>query len=494
VDRRVAQGRPADPHAIRTPAPGEIASSRWVGLFGALGFFALALLAYFVGDEGTVRFYNHFVWQALAFLDGRAAIDYPVASSGDLPGNWFFNDVEVILGPDGQPTGFGRIPFPPLPAVFLMPFAAVWGIRTDSQAIAGLFGAVDVAIAWWMLGRLPIGTFARVAGTLFFGFGTVFFYTAELGTTWYFAHVVAVGLAMVAVGLALGADPHAAEDDDALEDEPPEPGPPAWRARHLLDVVDGRQVLVGFLFGLACTARLTVAFAAPFFLVVGSGRGWFGRGASAALGAAIPVGALLLYNLVTTGELLHSAYDHLYRAEALGYPTLGYHADWSIQDPRYIPQNLVIALLSAPAFFPDMIPAALGAHTPLCTEPGATRGLFDLACPIALPRDIGMSILLTSPAYLLAVPVIRRLYGRSRLVTGATVATLLVFVVNLMHFSQGWVQFGYRFSNDFVPFALPVVALGAHRLRDRPMLVGALVAASIAVTLWGSIWGAKLGW
>ena len=27
-----------------------------------------------------------------------------------------------------------------------------------------------------------------------------------------------------------------------------------------------------------------------------------------------------------------------------------------------------------------------------------------------------------------------------------------------MHFSQGWVQFGYRFSHDFVPFALIVVA------------------------------------
>ena len=29
-----------------------------------------------------------------------------------------------------------------------------------------------------------------------------------------------------------------------------------------------------------------------------------------------------------------------------------------------------------------------------------------------------------------------------------------------MHFSQGWVQFGYRFSNDFVVFALPLVAIG----------------------------------
>jgi hypothetical protein len=63
-----------------------------------------------------------------------------------------------------------------------------------------------------------------------------------------------------------------------------------------------------------------------------------------------------------------------------------------------------------------------------------------------------------------------------------------------MHFSQGWVQFGYRFANDFVPWALLLVALGAERLRDRRLLVGALVVVSIAVNAWGTIWGAKLGW
>ena len=64
-----------------------------------------------------------------------------------------------------------------------------------------------------------------------------------------------------------------------------------------------------------------------------------------------------------------------------------------------------------------------------------------------------MSVLLTSPAYLLAIPVLRR-YGRSRLVTGAVLAVGFIALVNLMHFSQGWVQFGYRFSNDAAPFAL----------------------------------------
>jgi hypothetical protein len=63
-----------------------------------------------------------------------------------------------------------------------------------------------------------------------------------------------------------------------------------------------------------------------------------------------------------------------------------------------------------------------------------------------------------------------------------------------MHFSQGWVQFGYRFSNDFVAFALPLVAIGMAR-RSRVGLLGvALIAVSIAVNLWGVIWGNVLGW
>jgi hypothetical protein len=229
-------------------------------------------------------------------------------------------------------------------------------------------------------------------------------------------------------------------------------------------------------------------------VLVGGGGGWLGRGASAALGAVIPVAALVGYNVVSTGEIFHPAYEYLYQAEAYGYPTLGYNPDWGIEDPRYIPQNLVIALFSTPVLLPDLIPAALGAHTALCTEAGAARGLFEEECPLLLPRDTGMSILLTSPAYLLAIPAIGWLYARSRLVTGATIAVFLIFIVNLMHFSQGWVQFGYRFSNDFAAFALLLVALGIHRLRGRPVLVGALVVGSIAVNLWGAIWGAMLGW
>jgi hypothetical protein len=155
--------------------------------------------------------------------------------------------------------------------------------------------------------------------------------------------------------------------------------------------------------------------------------------------------------------------------------------------------------LSTPEILPERRQDTLGTiDEPLCTQPGAQRGLFDTDCPLALPRDIGMSVLLTSPAYLLMIPALRR-YGRSRLVTGAALAVLLVVLLDLMHFSQGWVQFGYRFSNDAVPFALPLVALGLERMADgrrrwtMPVAM-TLIAVSIAVNAWGVVWATHLGW
>jgi hypothetical protein len=66
-----------------------------------------------------------------------------------------------------------------------------------------------------------------------------------------------------------------------------------------------------------------------------------------------------------------------------------------------------------------------------------------------------------------------------------------------MHFSQGWVQFGYRFSLDFAPFLLVAVALGAERLAGGAAgrrLIVALVVASVAIQAWGIAWSRTLQW
>ena len=103
-----------------------------------------------------------------------------------------------------------------------------------------------------------------------------------------------------------------------------------------------------------------------------------------------------------------------------------------------------------------------------------------------------MSLVLTSPALLLAIPALRA--WRSRLVAGAGLAVVVIATADLMHFSQGWVQFGYRFSNDFIPFLLLLVALGMERIGGVRRSVVVLVAVSVAVNLWGVAWGHLLGW
>ena len=502
MDRRVAQGRSHPRSPVPTPP------STFVTVAIGASLVAIALVVYTLSHP--YRFYDHFEWQAAAFLEGQAAIRYPVAATATSPGNAFFQDVLPVPTTDGVPRAL--VPFPPLPAVVLMPFVALWGLNADGQLIFAVLGALDVGIAWWLLGRLPIRTWVRFAATVFFGFGTVFWYAAQLGTTWYQAHVLAVGLALAAVGVALGGDRAAARSEDEVsvpigdESAAVAVDRPSSLAATLLP--DPRQFLAGLLFGLACTSRLTVVFGAPFFLLVGSGGSWQRRGWSAALGAVIPIGALLVYNLVTTGHILHPGYQHLYELEAGFYKPLNYHLEWWIEDVRYLPQNFGIMFLNTPVWLPNEVPSALGLGGPLCTTSGSMRGWFNPACPLLLPRDTGMSILLTSPGYFLILPALRWGYGHSRAVTGAALAVLLIGVVNLAHFSQGWVQFGYRFSNDFVPWALLLVAIGLDRVATRAsappswpitsrlllVLAVGLVGLSVLVNFWGVVWGDTLGW
>jgi hypothetical protein len=518
------------------------------------------MLVFLVSNPDRHNFYEHFTWQASAWLEGQAGIRYPVCpDSGQptFPGTpciWtaqpgqpyddFFLDVLPLKNPDGSLSGRALIPFPPLPALVLVPFVAVWGLNVDAQTLAALIGGLDVWLVWWLLGGLRLPLRLRIAATVFFGLGTVFWYTSMLGTTWYFAHVVAVAFTIIAVGLAIrndraavaegrwavdagrltdgldgsdgwadapdaGADEGdpadvadyaartsisdaaAADDSDEVADaasaaprlsvrsvlaEPRE----AFASGRPWQLIDAKQFVAGFALGLAATARLTVIFGLPFLAFVGSGRTPLRRTLSAGLGAALPVLALTAYNVITTGHIFHPAYEYLYQQEANGYPELGYNPSWSIEDLRYVPQNLML-MLAGP---PDVLP--------VCPN-GDVRSLFSATCPLIVPRSVGMSLLLTSPAYLLGVPAVLRL-GRSRMIAGAAIAVGVIAFANLMHFSQGWVQFGYRFSNDFVPFALVLVALGMLRLRTGWNWIVVLIGLSVLINAWGVAWGNILGW
>jgi hypothetical protein len=510
---RLAPGAEAAPLQARETSSlaAAAAGDRWERTIG-LVIAGFVMLVFLISNPARHNFYEHFTWQAAAWLEGQAGIRYPVCPSSGVPiidGTpcaWvadegqpyddYFQDVLPLSGPDGHPTGRAAIPFPPLPALLLTPFVAIWGLNTDAQTLAPIIGGIDVWLAWWLLGFLRPRLALRAAATLFFGLGTVFWYTSMLGTTWYFAHVVAVGLTILALGIAVRSDPDAVDEARAavLRAAGPDvvdrarPAVPVGTSaavgrtlrRWPWALVDRRQFLAGFVLGLACTARLTVIYGLPFLAFVGGGGTPARRVLSAGLGAAVPVLALLAYNVVTTGQLFHPAYEYLYQREATGYPDLGYNPAWSIEDLRYIPKNLGLML----AGMPDVMPVCL---------PGDPRSLFSATCPVIVPQPVGMSLLLTSPGWLLVIPAVLRI-RHSRLIAGATLGVVAIAIANLMHFSQGWVQFGYRFSNDFAPFALLLAALGIlglGRVRGR---VALLVGVSIAINAWGVVWGLILSW
>ncbi len=598
MERSIPQAGPSDGSPNRMPRAADTTTADaadWGAILFGLGLVLLCLVVYYISQPNRTNPYLHFVLQAQSWLDGQTSIPTPG-----------YQDVMPILDSAGQSTGRGIIPFPPLPAWVLLPFVAVWHVSTNEQLLATIFAAVDVGISYWMLGKLPVRRSVRLSTSIFLGLGSVLWYAAAIGTTWFWAHIVALGCLLLSIGLALSVDRDAAEpcpptDAIAAIRKMRWPGgwwsvvllgalgisgellvvlagagtPVAWltvlgvamcapaaalavvvagrtgvlapfavavvvvagvpalfiaaaQSATLIEVVDALlaaaivalwwlsrrngaavdralasfwaavsapesvQVAAGIFFGLAVTSRLTILFGFPFLILVGGGGTWLRRGILAGAGAAVPILTLLIVTYATSGHLFNPAYDYLYHLE-VGYP-LGYNSDWSITDLRYIPQNLVIMLFQAPQIMPDMRGVYPGQGEPVCVV-NTARGLFDAGCPLAMPNAIGMSILLTSPAYLVApfawLPA--RLRRLDRATVGATIAVLGIAVVNLMHFSQGWVQFGYRFSNDFAPFALILVALGANRIR-RFRLFLVLVAASVAINFWGVMWGTTLGW
>mgnify|MGYP001815044585 CR=1 FL=1 len=443
-------------------APGgrvEAALGRIDPVWVSVALFVAALVVYVGSNPARPDFYDHFVWQADAFLQGRSEIAYPVTEGPYQNGH--FQDV-LPTGP-----GRGQIPFPPLPAIVLLPFVAVFGLGTNGAAVAAVLGAVNVVLCWLMLLGVTPRRSAALLGTIFYGFGTVAWYAAMLGTTWFLAHVVASTFLFIAIALAVRADRVALVAHTE-------------QGRHAI----GRQFAAGLAFGTAALARLTTLLGAPFFVFVGGGGSWLRRAVSAGVGAVIPVLFLVLYNVATTGHVFHPAYEYLYQNEYRPRPEL-VNPDWGIEDVRYIPQNAGIMFLSMPERpLLDDDTCALGSIGP--------DRLFDRECAPLRPDPLGLSILLTSPAYLLMIPALLRL-GRRRIVAGAALAVLAIAIVDLMHFSQGWVQFGDRFSNDFAPFAMILVALGISRIGTGAISL-ALVAASVLINAWGVTWGVTLGW
>jgi hypothetical protein len=340
------------------------------------------------------------------------------------------------------------IPFPPGPAILLLPFVAIWGTSFSESQFAAALGAVNVVIFWQVLIALGISRRAKMLLVPFFAFGTVEFYCATEGAVWQYNHVAAMFFMLVAALLLLRKAPLA---------------------------------LVAFVFGFAVISRLPTLLAVPGILyyvyyqhnekmnLAGlTERAWLKDVAAFCVGLA-PFGLLTLgYDYARFHNFLTSGYHAVYLDYINGqrgiysyYKALFPNATpFKLFDPRAIPWHLYTLFLMPPRYVGDW--------------------------SVFRPSPYGMSVLLTSPAFVYALMVKRK----TPLKAGCWIAIALVSALIFCHYTQGWVQFGYRFLLDFAPFLLILTALGFDD-NDSPVhrrVQFNLVAISIVVCFWGNFW------
>jgi len=186
-------------------------------LLSQFAIFALFLAFYAITAGSDTSPYNAHVRQAFAFIHGHTYIDAP-------------NYIEhAQIGPYSYQL------HPVLPAILLMPFAVIWGMDTNQTIFSIAFGALDVALAWRLLGRFRLTINARTWLTVFFGAGTIVWYETVHGTSWGVSMVVAIAMTLIAL-------------DETFS--------------------TARPAVVGIFAALAALARYDLAFVWPIYLAL----------------------------------------------------------------------------------------------------------------------------------------------------------------------------------------------------------------------------------
>lgn len=399
----------------------------------ACALFLVSLVGFALISRGQHVHLNYFVPLADAFLHGRLYV-------AEAP-RWL-NELVPF-------EGRHYVVYPPMPAVLLMPFVAVWGAGMNQGLVSVAIGALDVALCYLVLQRFGLSARRAVGFSLLFAFGTIFWFSVQVGTSWHFAQVCALMFLWLALLETLGAKR-------------------AW--------------LIGLWLGGAAMSRLPTLMAFPVFvafflhasrreheratpLVLAAADAptplWHGVRAGSidlgrflrqcgAFGAGLGVvlAAYLAYNHARFGSPTITGY---YLIPGLLHEAQYQHGFFSLQS---IPRNLYGLLLKTPRFveeFPYLRPYRLG----------------------------GISLLLTTPFFLWAA----KARGWDWLTVGCWGAIALTLVPILLHADPGGEQFGYRYALDFYPFLLLLAIRGmGHRFSVRQ---GLAVAVALAINALG---------
>ncbi|MGD0017926.1 MAG: hypothetical protein ABSD62_01615 [Candidatus Limnocylindrales bacterium] len=315
----------------------------------------------------------------------------------------------------------------PLQLLPYLPFAAVPALQGIGRYIVGL--AFGVPAAWLSL-PLARAYGAKAADAywiaIFTAFGSLLWYISVFGDMYFLAHAES----FLALTILL------------LE----------WSGRR-------RPIVLGAALAVSFLARPTTVLAAvPFGLaLLWQSRMALTAAARSAIAFGLPVAAAIgvygWYNWVRFGSPLESGYA----ISLLRESTLESRRAVGVFSIAHVPENLRLALLA----------------------PLERIGKF----PYIGPSKFGMSMLLVSPALLTSIRAGFR-DGTARLLW---LAAALVAVPVFLYYGGGYVQYGFRYSLDFTPFLVALMAMGSQRWIGRPERI--LILAGVASVLIGVIIG-----
>jgi hypothetical protein len=397
----------------------------------ATGLYVVTSLVFFLFADAALLHehtpWNHFALLADAWRSGRLDLGGPPPAYTGNNDFSHFGDKWFVV-------------FPPFPALLILPLVLVTKdparVR-DGQFFLSLAGLAP-AILFLALeklrrfGRAQISERGSVGLSLLFAFGTVYFFSAEQGTVWFVAHVVGAVLAACYLLFALEAE---------------------------------RPWLAGLALALGFATRTPLLFAAPLFVLealrVCSAEDAFRSGDPRAIWAslkrarcarllgafAVPVVVVLLLTLLHNQRRFGDPFEVGYRY--LGIAWQHRIQKWGLFGYHYLGKNLGVAFTSLPYWTPNSAaPFQINAH--------------------------GLALWVTTPPYLWLLWPKRAL--APHLALWLTVAC--VAVPTLFYQNTGWLQFGYRFSNDYAVFLCALLATGGYKFGR-----GFLLAACAAVLI-----------
>ena len=440
-------------------------ASRW----GLVIIYAFFLGAYLIASGPRLKRhsqYNHFVYLAEGWLDGRLSL------KGQPPNENDWARVEVLTLSDGRTVRgkFGStgandrfyftkggsetigpeeirsrdsvryVSFPPFPAVPMLPFVAAAGLRFNDVVFTVLWAAFNPVLLFMLLRELVRRGYSKrtlrddLWLTALLGVGSVYYTSAVLGQVWYTAHVVAVTITILY----------------------------AWAS------LDARYpIRAGLLLGIGFATRPPLGYMFPLFVweAVRVAGGWkalwdgvrhrhrlpaglFPRLLKCALPALGILVLLFIYNKARFDKFTMFGHEYLNIAWKERVER------WGLFNYHFLSRNLAASLVLLPKIF--------------------------VTYPFVQYSRHGMSIFLTSPT-------LAWLFGRrepSPLAPGLWITILAAALPSLLYQNSGYQQFGYRFLLDFLPYLIMLMAVGGRRFG---LLFKILLVLSAGVNLFGAI-------